>query len=157
MPKRHINNYMVYKNFCRRNRLLMSRSAWRRAGSVALHPLTALQWWKKFSLFPSSQCSYVWFSKVKTYFSFKFLKLQAQIPVSSGAWQDYLEYGYKCLCKLLTDTTIKAINKKYPCQVVLDMSIYTRIAKLKARKLPVGVWVVVYFFYMGNSPELSLV
>ena len=60
--------------------------------------------------------------------------------------------------KLLTDTTIKAINKKYPCQVPLDMNIYTRIAKLKARKLPVGVWVVVYFFfYMGNSPELSLV
>ena len=23
-------------------------------------------------------------------------------------------------CKLLTDTTIKTINKKYPCQVVLD-------------------------------------
>ena len=26
-------------------------------------------------------------------------------------------------CKLLTDTTIKTIDNKYPCQVVLDKSI----------------------------------
>ena len=27
-------------------------------------------------------------------------------------------------CKLLTDTAIKTVSKKYPCQVVLDKGVY---------------------------------